>query len=50
MKRWIIKRYVVERYQVEALNRVEAIEECLKEGDPYDVEVIKITVKRAKEE
>lgn len=46
-KVWIVKRYVVEHYEVEASNREEAIEECLKEGDPYTVEVKKITVKKS---
>jgi hypothetical protein len=49
MKVWIVKRYVVECYEVEAPNKEEAIEECLREGDPYNVDVIKITVKKSGE-
>jgi len=50
LKLYTVKRYVVESYQIEVHNKEEAIKECLKEGDPYDVKIKKITVRREKEQ
>ena len=44
---WIVKRSVVEYYQVEASSRKEAIEIQFKWGNPYRVDVIKVSTKRA---
>jgi len=50
LKLYTVKRYLVESYQVEAHNRKEALEECLKEGGLYEIEIKKITVRREKKQ
>ena len=43
---YIVKRYIVEEYEVEATSKKDAKEEAASEGDPYDIRILKETVKK----